>query len=922
MSLNPSKCLPKLAVGSAVCLLVACGDTTEVTQINQSGVEVVSSVKDLPKCTSDNKGEQVLVTDEATIRVCVDGEWFATKSGGEGDFSCKTEELKDKSGLKIVCNGDSIGVVLNGSDGKDGKQGKDGQKGDDGASGTGCSIADRTDSTVTVVCGDSTMVMGLGGGSGDVLELDSERVAVSLDSLAGYSQKGPFLKGSTVYLYELTDGRTLKQTNGNFTSIITRDDGRYKFTARDLASQYAMIVAEGYYRNEVTGTSSNASIRLRALTDMRKRSSANVNLLTHLEFDRVYYLVTRGDATGKKLTVKQAKRQAQNEIFSAFFIDTTDVKVSAEDLDVFGKTDADAALLAISILLQGGGNATDLSVLLTEIANDMEADGKWDGPTSDSLKAQIALWAVSADAMGQLGDFRKHVSDWNLSDTVPQFEKFIRNFYSTVAGLGTCGEASIPVGTVKYFTNPKSAIYAKDYDDTTKTKIRFICANADSARWRFAKNIEKDTVGWGMGTGTGNHYTYAVRPGRINKDFFYYKEEMEDAWRDASVLEYDTYDYENNKPWEAYEGDIRTGSVTNSIVYVYMEAAGQMKWRVADIIESQLGGCIVRRDSIGYARAVCRSGGTYVSCGPEQVNLDYFKEGYYICKNTDEQDYTKWEWVLAKDLESDTHGMECFEDGRLVDGKADSTNKYVCDNGEFRAATKKEIEFGLGCVSYNALQFISVTGKLFRCDWQEGWIIADEIYGSTKDGFWKGDDGTVYSVAWIDTLLWMSKNLDREVGVDGSTLTCRVLSEYDSDYLSNYGCLYSWEDAMKACPAGWRLSSNEDWDALIIFAGGYNSTGFENLRSQDWSNGASSYKNGFDVLPGGYYDGQSYNGYGSSAYFWVYAESSEKMGRVVFDSAEEDKISQGYTQNTDNAYSIRCVLDNSSVVEDNGGQGE
>ena len=342
----------KYTLAFAAFLFAACGDTVE--NVNQMGLDVVDSVADLPKCTSSNEGEQAFVKGEPTVRVCIEGEWFATASGDAGDFSCKTEELKDGSGLKIICNGDSIGVVLNGEkgdSGKDGKNGKDGEDGEDGKAGTGCFISDYTEATVTVVCGDSTMVLELGAGAGsDTLVLDSEKVAVSFESLAGYSQKGPFLKGSTVYLYELSDGRTLKQTNGNFTSIITRDDGRYKFTARDLVSQYAMIVVDGNYRNEVTGKSSEAPIRLRAITDMRKRSDANINLLTHLEFDRVYYLVTR-----EKKTVKQAKTQAQKEIFAAFHIDTTDVKVSAEDLDVFGKTDADAALLAISVLLQGDG---------------------------------------------------------------------------------------------------------------------------------------------------------------------------------------------------------------------------------------------------------------------------------------------------------------------------------------------------------------------------------------------------------------------------------------------------------------------------------------------------------------------------------------------------------------------------------------
>ena len=202
--------MKKHVIASIALLLAACGD--DVTQINQTGLEVVETAADLPKCSSKNKGEQVLVTEEAIIRVCVDGEWFATKSGTADDLSCTTKELKDGSGLKIICNGDSIGVVLNGEKGDSGKDGKD-----------------------AVLPNDS-------------LEADSERVAISLDSLVGVTQKGPFVKGSTVYLYELSDGRTLKQTNGNFTSNITSEDGRYKFTAHDLVSQYAMVVVDGYYR--------------------------------------------------------------------------------------------------------------------------------------------------------------------------------------------------------------------------------------------------------------------------------------------------------------------------------------------------------------------------------------------------------------------------------------------------------------------------------------------------------------------------------------------------------------------------------------------------------------------------------------------------------------------------------------------------
>ena len=456
----------------AAILFAACGDSVE--NVNQMGMEIVESVKDLPKCTSKNEGEQAFVKGESSARICVDGEWFATV-GGDGsseDFSCTTQELKDKSGLKIVCNGDSIGVVLNG------EKGDKGEAGDKGDTGVGCTISGQTDSTVTIACGDKKLTMDMNGGF-SVTEsiLDSEKVAVSLDSLAGYTQKGPFLKGSTVYLYELSDGRTLKQTNGNFTSKITRDDGHYKFTARDLASQYAMIVVDGHYRNEVTG-SSDGPLRLTALTDMRKRSSTNVNLLTHLEYDRVYQLVTRGDSTGKKLTVKQAKRQAQKEILKQFYIELDD-NTDAEDMDVFGSSDADAALLAISILLQLNRSTTDLSVLLTEISNDISEYGEWKNSVK---KTEIADWAMEADSAGDFAKFSKNVTEWGLG-AAPDFAKYVRNFWYTKYGLGDC--TSKRNGELAETKNSNSHYH--------NTKTRFICKNG---AWAVATDLEKDRNKW------------------------------------------------------------------------------------------------------------------------------------------------------------------------------------------------------------------------------------------------------------------------------------------------------------------------------------------------------------------------------------------------------------------------------------------
>ena len=457
-----------MALGVTAMFFVACGD--ETTQINQTGLEVADSVDDLSKCTKDREGEQAFVKDENATRICIDGDWVPMV----GDYSCKTVELKDGSGLKIVCNGDSIGVVLNGEKGKDGKNGRDGEDGADGEDGKDAVIPQ------------------------DTLENDSERVAISLDSLVGYTQKGPFLKGSTVYLYELSDGRTLKQTNGNFTSNITRDDGRYKFNARDLVSQYAMIVVDGYYRNEVTGKTSDAPIRLKAITDMRKHNSVNVNILTHLEFERVYHLVTRGDKDGNKLTVKQAKRQAQKEILEQFHIKLDD-STDAEDMDVFGSSDADAALLAVSIMLQGDRTASELMALLSEISNAIVENGEWTGARADSIKAEIADWIMSNDFVEKLDSIRKYVEGWHLSnEKIPAFENIVRKFASKELRLGVCDGKDETVGTVRHVKNPNSRFYVESYEDTTGVgnKLRLTCVDAETVRWSPSTDLEKDRFDW------------------------------------------------------------------------------------------------------------------------------------------------------------------------------------------------------------------------------------------------------------------------------------------------------------------------------------------------------------------------------------------------------------------------------------------
>ena len=779
---------------TAAILLAACGD--EVTQINQTGLDVVASEDDLPKCTGDNEGEQVLVKEDGTVRICFEEEWKSLSlDGTDSDFSCKTEELKDKSGLKIVCNGDSIGVVLNGEDGKNGKDGSDGKDGVDA----------KPDTAV----------------------LDSERMPVSLDSIAGFTQKGPFLKGASVYLYELSDGNTLKQTNGNFASKITSDDGHYKFTARDLVSPYAMLVVDGYYRNEVTGNVSDAPIRLTALTDMREHSvgSVNVNLLTHLEFDRVYNLVTHKDSTKKKMNVRQAKRLAQKEILEQFHIELDSTK-DAESMDVFGSSDADAALLAVSVLLQGDGSSSDLSVLLTEISNDIAEHGEWwDAET----KMRLAEWALrmddgsrrffdnalmSSDAPnGKFPAIREHVRDWHLSNTVPDFEKYIRNFYSTEMGLGACGSASVPEGTVKQTSQyAKSSYFARNYTDTTKSKERFICADAKTGRWRFAKDIEKDTATWGQ---------------------------------------------------KANDGDLSKGRITGT-TYVY--ESSKKAWRRATITEATIGLCRPEiEDSIGYAYSEVTQ--TNSITGDTVYMTNPGGPSYKICKSG--------KWEPATRLQVDTYRQVCSEYGQIVHGRVDAENRYLCYGNEWRQF------FGNENMTYATFKD-ERDGQYYRTVQIGGKTVMAENLNFD----YKITDPTGAEVSYGNRCKAVSEN-SSSTNLMTSYETCGYGRFYswaaamDSAAVftdSSAGCGKGITCEVKlpargVCPEGWHIPTKAEWNEWISV--------IESVPYSLQAMGLDSFPQatdvtGFSAVPAGYYSYSSLipsSFVDSTATFWTVSES-------------------------------------------------
>ena len=130
----------------------ACGDETTNNVTETTGMTLVEKGAKMPDCTDDNVGEMVYAMDSVAAFFCANGKWQSLKGEpgeqgiqgeqgepGEGKQgpkgndgvgtpgaagqSCTATALGGNKGYKIECGGDSVGVVLNGTDGKDAKRG-------------------------------------------------------------------------------------------------------------------------------------------------------------------------------------------------------------------------------------------------------------------------------------------------------------------------------------------------------------------------------------------------------------------------------------------------------------------------------------------------------------------------------------------------------------------------------------------------------------------------------------------------------------------------------------------------------------------------------------------------------------------------------------------------------------------------------
>lgn len=163
-------------------------------------------------------------------------------------------------------------------------------------------------------------------------------------------------------------------------------------------------------------------------------------------------------------------------------------------------------------------------------------------------------------------------------------------------------------------------------------------------------------------------------------------------------------------------------------------------------------------------------------------------------------------------------------------------------------------------------------------------------------------DGKTYKTITIGKQTWLAENL-----------TYKMSASWCID-CETYGELYTYFDALKACPTGWHLPSDLDWNILISELGGYFLAGsrMKEVGISHWKapNNAASNESGFTALPHGY---RSLNGI---------LNFEKKIGLWWSSDAESDPNAWSYRMDFNKnevtrtpslklvGISVRCIKDN------------
>lgn len=183
-------------------------------------------------------------------------------------------------------------------------------------------------------------------------------------------------------------------------------------------------------------------------------------------------------------------------------------------------------------------------------------------------------------------------------------------------------------------------------------------------------------------------------------------------------------------------------------------------------------------------------------------------------------------------------------------------------------------------------------------------------------------DGVLYPCRATTKFAFMRQNLYYE-GADDEILGVPYVDRICDAF---FGRFYTWEDAMKACPEGWELPSDEDFTEIanMLNPGKDYETGttfhgaagsllvdayYNGVRMWAYNPDIPISKNPtFHAIPVGFVNATdlSYTGFGEYACFWT-KDTAQDKAAFRYIHIDSPDIMLGYADKNTTAMSVRCV---------------
>lgn len=202
-------------------------------------------------------------------------------------------------------------------------------------------------------------------------------------------------------------------------------------------------------------------------------------------------------------------------------------------------------------------------------------------------------------------------------------------------------------------------------------------------------------------------------------------------------------------------------------------------------------------------------------------------------------------------------------------------------------------------LQYNILLAICLIGGIVVASCSDDDDTPSKVKAAASGTFTDERDGEVYGWVRYGELDWMSENYRYDIGDEVNSTIYLDADEngstngsYTPDSqrnLARYGRLYTLEGAKAACPEGWRIPTDNDWQQLEQALG---MPAFD-AATNGWRGNIApvmlsvyDQKSDLNLLLGGYYFGYAIQGgwrmMGTYGYYWSDTLDAEKEGQFYY----------------------------------------